>query len=78
MMRDQPMNGTAGRARTMAGIRRRQLAAAESAGIDTTNRAALGAYLNEQARQMMLGIGDRARCRCGGPRHDVITKTKGI
>lgn len=72
------INGSVGRARAMAGIRRRQLAAAEKAGIDTTDRKALNAYLREKSKQMLLGIGDRARCRCGGNNHDIITKTEGI
>lgn len=72
------INGSVGRARTMARIRRDNLRDAKNAGIDTTDRKATAAYLWEKSKQMLLGIGDRARCRCGGDNHDVITKTKGI
>jgi len=67
------MNGAKGRARTLARIRRERLAEARAAGIDTTDRRALGAYLDGLSKHMLLGIGDRARCRCGGDNHDVIT-----
>ena len=72
------INGSVGRARTMARIRRNHLRDAEKAGIDTTDRKALNTYLREKSKLMLLGIGDRARCRCGGDRNDVITKAKGI
>jgi len=72
------INGSIGRARTMARIRRNHLRDAEKAGIDTTDRRALNSYLREKSKQMLLGIGDRARCRCGGDNHDVITRTTGI
>lgn len=72
-MRAMPMNGAKGRARTLAGISRSRVAQAAAAGIDTTDRRALGTYLDALSKHMLLGIGDRARCRCGGDNHDVIT-----
>lgn len=68
------INGSIGRAKTMARIRRNHMRDAEKAGIDTTDRLALNSYLREKSKQMLLGIGDRARCRCGGDNHDIITK----
>ncbi len=76
-MRDMPMNGAVGRARTMAGIRRTRVAEAAAAGIDTADRRALTAYLEARSKHTLLGIGDRARCRCGGDNHDIITAPMG-
>ncbi len=76
-MRTMPMNGAKGRARTLAGIRRGRLAEAKAAGIDTTDRRALAAYLDARSKHTLLGIGDRARCRCGGDKHVRITGWEG-
>ncbi len=76
-VRDMPMNGTVGRAKTLARIRREGVARAARAGVDTTDRAAVRRFTDAYSSVTLAGIGDRARCRCGGPRHDVITAPMG-
>lgn len=67
------INGSVGRARAMARIRREGVARAARAGVDTTDRAAVWRFATAEADATLAGIRERARCRCGGPRHDVIT-----
>jgi len=72
------INGSKGRARALRAIRREREALARQHGIDPADRRAFAAFEWDWSRVTMLGIRDRARCRCGGDNHDIITKTKGI
>ena len=70
------MNGFVGRTKTLARIKRDQMAIATQAGIDTRDRAAVRQHSIAHSNLLMAGILDRSRCRCGGPKHDVITASR--
>lgn len=67
------INGTIGRTKVVARIRREHVARAAKAGVDTADRAAVWRFTTVDSTATLAGIRERARCRCGGPRHDIIT-----
>lgn len=67
------INGSVGRAKAFRRMRREQADRAKAAGIDPADRPAVRRFNAEWSKVMMLGIGDRARCRCSGVRHARIT-----
>ncbi len=77
MLRDMPMNGAKGRARTLSRIRRDRTALAAQHGVDTNDRAALAAFDRDWSTGVLGRIREQSRCGCGGTKHAIITKWEG-
>ncbi len=77
MLRDMPMNGAKGRARTLSRIRRERKAEAAAMGIDTTDRKAFAAWDAERFKALYGSIGEQLRCGCNGVKHARITGWEG-
>lgn len=76
-MRDLPMNGAKGRARTLSRIRRDRMAQAAAMGIDTSDRAAMAAWDRERFDGLCGGIREQLRCGCSGIKHARVTGWEG-
>lgn len=77
MLRDMPMNGAKGRARTLSRIRRERTAEAKAMGIDTTDRKALAAWDVERSKALCGSIREQLRCGCSGIKHQRVTGWEG-
>lgn len=77
MIRDMPMNGAKGRARTLSRIRRERTAEAAAMGIDTSDRAAMAAWERERFNGLSGSIREQLRCGCSGTKHARITGWEG-
>lgn len=77
MLRDKPMNGAKGRARTLSHIRRGRVFLAAKHGVDTTDRAAMAAFERDWSNSVLGSIREQLRCGCSGTKHARITGWEG-
>lgn len=70
------INGSKGRARYFARVKRELSAEARSMGIDPANREEFNRWRAERSRSFLAGIAEQSRCRCGGIKHATITGTE--
>lgn len=67
------INGSKGRARYFARIKRELTAEAQSMGVDTQDRAAFHRWRHQRSVTFLDGLRDRLRCHCEGTKHTTIT-----
>ena len=67
------INGTRRRSKAVQRILAAEAALAASKGVDTSDRHAMHAFRRNREALMWQGITCRARCRCDGTRHVLVT-----